>query len=65
MRYQSIANFVASEDAVTAIEYALLGVLIVVVILGAVTLVGSRTVDFWQWISSCVEEATTSSDSCT
>ncbi|MGH8440221.1 MAG: Flp family type IVb pilin [Pseudomonas sp.] len=50
-------NLVAFEDAVTAIEYALLGALIAVVILGAVTLVGSKTLGLWDMVSRCVEAA--------
>lgn len=52
-----LIKLVASEDAVTAIEYALLGALIAVVILGAVTLVGSKTLGLWNLVSRCVEAA--------
>lgn len=57
MRAHLITKLVASEDAVTAIEYALLGALIAVVILGAVTLVGSKTLGLWNLVSRCVEAA--------
>ncbi len=57
MRVHLMNNLVAFEDAVTAIEYALLGALIAVVILGAVTLVGSKTLGLWDMVSRCVEAA--------
>ncbi|UUZ70745.1 Flp family type IVb pilin [Polaromonas sp. P1(28)-8] len=57
MRPTQRGNLITSEEAVTAIEYALLGALIAVVILGAVTLVGSKTLGLWDLVSSCVEAA--------
>ena len=64
MRLHPVNKLLASEEAVTAIEYALLGALIAVVILGSVGLVGSKTFAFWQVISNCVAFATTGNGSC-
>ncbi|RJG03659.1 Flp family type IVb pilin [Noviherbaspirillum sedimenti] len=64
MRLHRLRNLVASEDAVTAIEYALLAALIAVVILGSVTLVGSRTLDLYQRVSNCVDFAVTGNGNC-
>ena len=57
-------NLLVSEDAVTTIEYALLGALIAIVILSAVALVGSKTLGLWGIVSRCVEAAATSVGSC-
>ena len=57
-------NLLVSEDAVTTIEYALLGALIAIVILSAVALVGSKTLGLWDMVSRCVEIAATSVGSC-
>jgi Flp pilus assembly pilin Flp len=64
MRLPHRGNLITSEEAVTAIEYALLGALIAVVILSAVTLVGSKTLGLWGVVSRCVEVAATSVGSC-
>ena len=39
---QFIKNFACEEDGVTAIEYGLIAALIAVVIIGAVTIVGTQ-----------------------
>lgn len=52
------------QDAVTSIEYALLGSLIAVVIVGAVGLVGTRTLVLWSLVSNCVVFATTGAGGC-
>ncbi|MDO8768048.1 MAG: hypothetical protein Q7K57_04970 [Burkholderiaceae bacterium] len=52
------------QDAVTSIEYAFLGSLIAVVIVGAVGLVGTRTLALWSLVSNCVVFATTGAGSC-
>ena len=39
---QFIKNFITEEDGVTAIEYGLIAALIAVVIIGAVTLIGTN-----------------------
>ncbi len=39
---QFIKNFAREEDGVTAIEYGLIAALIAIVIIGAVTVVGSK-----------------------
>lgn len=64
MRLHRLRNLVASEDAVTAIEYALLAALIAVVILGSVALVGSNTLDLYQKVLTCVEAAVAGNDPC-
>ena len=64
MRAHLINDLVAVEDAVTTIEYALLGALIAVVILSAVALVGSKTLGLWDMVSKCVEAAASSVGSC-
>lgn len=43
------------EDGVTAIEYALMGVLIAVAIVGAVTAVGIEVGDAYDYIANCVK----------
>lgn len=53
----AVSSFVSDESAVTSIEYALLGALIAVVILGSVALVGIETLGLWQTVSRCVEAA--------
>jgi pilus assembly protein Flp/PilA len=55
---QFLRSFFASEDGVTVIEYALLGALIVVVIMGSVALLGTRVLAMWTRISNCVSSAT-------
>jgi len=57
MRTHPINDLVPLEDAVTTIEYALLGALIAIVILSAVALVGSKTFGLWDMVSRCVEAA--------
>ncbi|WP_371132486.1 Flp family type IVb pilin [Polaromonas sp.] len=64
MRCPHRGNLITSEEAVTAIEYALLGALIAVVIVSAVTLVGSKTLDLWGLVSRCVEAAASGVGSC-
>jgi len=64
MRVHPINNLVTFEDAVTTIEYALLGSLIAIVILSAVALVGSKTLGLWDMVSRCVEAAASSVGSC-
>ena len=64
MRHQAIASLIASEHAVTAIEYALLGSLIAVVIVGAVGLVGTQTLALWSLVSDCVSFAISGAGSC-
>lgn len=57
MRSELIPGLISCEDAVTAIEYALLGALIAVVIVGSVGLVGSEILGLWQMVSRCVVAA--------
>jgi pilus assembly protein Flp/PilA len=49
-----IKNFIQEEDGVTAIEYGLIGVLIAVVIIGAVTSVGTSVNDKFTQIAAAV-----------
>jgi pilus assembly protein Flp/PilA len=46
-----VRTFLADDDGATAIEYSLIASLIFLVVLGAVTLVASNTVDMWTTIS--------------
>ncbi len=64
MPRHAITNFLISEDAITAIEYAFLGALIAVVIVGSVGLVGSKTFGIWHLVSNCIDFATTGNGSC-
>lgn len=54
MRLSSIDRLVDSQEAVTAIEYALLAGLIAVMIVGSVGLLGAKTLDFWNFVSERV-----------
>jgi Flp pilus assembly pilin Flp len=45
---KAIGRFLASEDAATAIEYAMMLILIIVVVIGAVESVGSVTSNMFQ-----------------
>lgn len=58
MPIKSSYLFGVSEDAVASIEYALLAALIAMIILGAVTLTGTKTLDLWQLVARCVAAAT-------
>ena len=64
MKTHLLNDLLALEDAVTAIEYALLGALIAIVILSSVALVGSKTLGLWGMVSRCVEVAATGLGSC-
>lgn len=44
-------RFLKREDGVTSIEYALLGVLIFLVIIGAVGLLGGRLAELYDYIA--------------
>ncbi len=52
------------QDAVTSIEYALIASMIVVVIVGAVGLVGTRTFALWSLVANCVTLASTGAGNC-
>ena len=43
-----IARFLRQEDGPTVVEYAVMIALIIAVCIGAITLVGGGTYDFWQ-----------------
>jgi Flp pilus assembly pilin Flp len=64
MGFERLGDIVASEEGVTAIEYSLLGALIVVVIVGAVGLVGAKTFALWSLVQNCVSFATGGGGSC-
>ena len=54
MRRHHATAFLASEQAIAAIEYALLSGLIALVILGSIKLVANETSGLWNVISNCV-----------
>lgn len=54
----------AEQVAVSSIEYALIGSLIAVVIVGAVGVVGTRTLALFSLIANCVNSAISGSGSC-
>jgi Flp pilus assembly pilin Flp len=64
MGVERLGAIVASEDGVTAIEYSLLGALIVVVIASAVGVVGAKTSALWSLVQNCVTFATGGGGSC-
>ena len=43
-----LKHFLRSEDGPTVVEYAVMIALIIAVCIGAITLVGGGTYDFWQ-----------------
>jgi len=49
-----LGQWFRSESGVTSVEYALIGLLIAVVILGAVTAVGLEVGSTYDYIASCV-----------
>lgn len=64
MQLHPLTHLVAYEDAVTSIEYALIASLIAVVIVGAIGLVGTRTLALWGFISNCVSFAVSGTGGC-
>jgi pilus assembly protein Flp/PilA len=54
---RTLATFLRDEDGVTAIEYGLLAVLIVVVASGAIALMGGGTNGMWTKISAAIAAA--------
>ena len=64
MKLHPLTNLVSREEAVTSIEYALLGSLIAVVVVGSVGLVGTGTLTLWGLVSNCVIFVTTGAGSC-
>ena len=62
MGYNDQAAFTKSiwvdQGGVSSIEYAMLGSLIAVVIIGSVAAVGSSTASLWTMIKDCVASAT-------
>lgn len=59
-----IVDFIAGEEGVSSIEYALIGSLIAVVIAISVGVVGTNTAAMWTMVSNCVTFATTGAGSC-
>jgi len=58
---QFFRKFLKDDSGVTAIEYALLGGLIAVVIVGSVTAVGDEMNTMYEYISSKVQDAVSGS----
>lgn len=54
----SIKNFLRAEDGVTAIEYGLIAALIAVVIIGAVTALGTDLSNLFSGVSGKLTAAT-------
>ena len=52
-----LSNFINDESGATAIEYGLIAALIAVVIIGALTLLGSSISDKFNQIATAVEAA--------
>ena len=42
-----MSNFARSDDAATAVEYAVMLAMIIIVCIGAITLVGGETFNYW------------------
>ena len=51
---QSLVNFLKSEDGPTAVEYAVMVALIIVVAIGAVTLLGQKTSETFNNVATAV-----------
>jgi Flp pilus assembly pilin Flp len=64
MLLYTLVDFIADEQAVSSIEYALIGSLIAVVIAISVGVVGTNTAAMWTMVSNCVTLATTGAGSC-
>jgi pilus assembly protein Flp/PilA len=68
MNKRTIAEFSKSvlteQDAVSSIEYALIGSLIAVVIVGAVGLLGTNNAALFTLVSNCVAFAVSGTGSC-
>lgn len=54
--FYSLKEWINSESGVTSIEYALVGVLIAVVIVGAVTFAGEELNNTYEYIAQCVDD---------
>lgn len=64
MLSHSLRCFMAGEEGVTSIEYALIGSLIAVVIVVAVTAVGTSTSTLFGVVASCVSFAISGAGAC-
>lgn len=64
MQSHSLRCFMAGEEGVTSIEYALIGSLIAVVIVVAVTAVGTSTSGLFGLVASCVSFAISGAGAC-
>jgi pilus assembly protein Flp/PilA len=51
---QSLVNFLKSEDGPTAVEYAVMVALIIVVAIGAVTLLGQKTSETFNNVATAI-----------
>jgi pilus assembly protein Flp/PilA len=54
----AVKRFVSEEEGVTAIEYGLIAALIAVVIITAVSLVGTRLDEIFTKIAACLQDST-------
>ena len=59
-----VESILGEEDAITAIEYALLSSLIAVVILTSVVTVGNEALALLQRVSDCVVSAVSNNGNC-
>lgn len=68
MNHQTATQFwksvLTKQDAVSSIEYALIGSLIAVVIVGAVGVLGANNLAMYNLIANCVTFATSGTGSC-
>lgn len=55
--YEGLKQIAREESAITAIEYALLAMLIALAVLGAITLLGTTVARMWQMIADAVLSA--------
>ena len=54
----AVKRFLSEEEGVTAIEYGLIAALIAVVIIAAVSLVGTRLDEIFTKIAACLQDST-------
>ena len=64
MQPHPLRNFMVGEEGVSSIEYALIGSLIAVVIVGAVGAVGTSTSALFGLVSDCVSFAVSGAGVC-
>ena len=64
MQPHSLRNFMAGEEAVSSIEYSLIGALIAVVIAASVGIVGNSTLALFGRVADCVSFAVSGTGIC-